>query len=82
LATLGIYAFLSTWNQYLWPLLVINSQEMRTVQVGLAILQNQESVSWSLVMAGIVMIVAPTVFLFLIGYRHVVRGLTAGAVKG
>jgi sn-glycerol 3-phosphate transport system permease protein len=82
LATLGIYAFLSTWNQYLWPLLVINSQEMRTVQVGLAILQNQESVSWSLVMAGIVMIVAPTVILFLIGYRHVVRGLTAGAVKG
>ena len=81
-ATLAIYAFLSTWNQYLWPLLVINSQEMRTVQVGLAILQSQESVSWSLVMAGIVMIVAPTVFLFLIGYRHVVRGLTAGAVKG
>ena len=81
-ATLAIYAFLSTWNQYLWPLLVINSQEMRTVQIGLAILQSQESVSWSLVMAGIVMIVAPTVFLFLAGYRHVVRGLTAGAVKG
>ena len=81
-ATLAIYAFLSTWNQYLWPLLVINSQEMRTVQIGLAILQSQESVSWSLVMAGIVMIIAPTVFLFLAGYRHVVRGLTAGAVKG
>ncbi|HLW60379.1 MAG TPA: carbohydrate ABC transporter permease [bacterium] len=81
-ATLTIYAFLSTWNQYLWPLLVINSQQMRTVQIGLALLQSQESVSWSLVMAGIVMIVAPTVFLFLIGYRHVVRGLTAGAVKG
>ena len=82
LATLAIYAFLSTWNQYLWPLLVINSQQMRTVQIGLAILQAQESVSWNLVMAGIVLIVAPTVFLFLIGYRHVVRGLTAGAVKG
>jgi len=81
-ATLAIYAFLSTWNQYLWPLLVINSQQMRTVQIGLAILQSQESVSWSLVMAGIVLIVAPTIFLFLIGYRHVVRGLTAGAVKG
>lgn len=81
-ATLAIYAFLSTWNQYLWPLLVINSQQMRTVQIGLAILQSQESVSWSLVMAGIVLIVAPTVFLFLVGYRHVVRGLTAGAVKG
>lgn len=81
-ATLAIYAFLSTWNQYLWPLLVINSQQMRTVQIGLAILQSQEAVSWGLVMAGIVLIVAPTVILFLIGYRHVVRGLTAGAVKG
>lgn len=81
-ATLAIYAFLSTWNQYLWPLLVINSQEMRTVQIGLALLQSQEAISWSLVMAGIVMIIAPTVFLFLAGYRHVVRGLTAGAVKG
>jgi sn-glycerol 3-phosphate transport system permease protein len=81
-ATLAIYAFLSTWNQYLWPLLVINSQQMRTVQIGLAILQSQEAVSWNLVMAGIVLIVAPTIFLFLIGYRHVVRGLTAGAVKG
>lgn len=82
LATLAIYAFLSTWNQYLWPLLVINSQQMRTVQVGLALLQSQEAVAWNLVMAGIVMIVAPTLFLFLVGYRHVVRGLTAGAVKG
>jgi sn-glycerol 3-phosphate transport system permease protein len=81
-ATLAIYAFLSAWNQYLWPLLVINSQQMRTVQIGLAILQSQEAVSWNLVMAGIVLIVAPTIFLFLIGYRHVVRGLTAGAVKG
>lgn len=82
LATLAIYAFLSTWNQYLWPLLVINSQQMRTVQVGLALLQSQEAVAWNLVMAGIVMIVAPTLLLFLVGYRHVVRGLTAGAVKG
>ncbi len=82
LATLAIYAFLATWNQYLWPLLVINSTEMRTAQIGLALLQAQESVSWGLVMAGVVLIVLPTVLLFLLGYRHVVRGLTAGAVKG
>ncbi len=82
LATLGIYAFLATWNQYLWPLLVVNSTEMRTVQIGLALLQAQEAVSWGLVMAGVILIVLPTVLLFLLGYRHVVRGLTAGAVKG
>lgn len=82
LATLAIYAFLSAWNQYLWPLLVINSTDMRTVQIGLALLQSQEIVSWSLVMAGVLIIILPTVLLFLFGYRHVVRGLTAGAVKG
>ena len=82
LATLGIYAFLSSWNQYLWPLLVINSTDMRTAQIGLAILQSQEVVAWSLVMAGVVLIVLPTVLVFMLGYRHVVRGLTAGAVKG
>jgi sn-glycerol 3-phosphate transport system permease protein len=82
LATLGIYAFLSAWNQYLWPLLVVNSTEMRTVQIGLALLQSQEIVSWGLVMAGVVIIILPTVLLFLAGYRYVVRGLTAGAVKG
>ncbi|HXX40459.1 MAG TPA: carbohydrate ABC transporter permease [bacterium] len=82
LATLAIYAFLSSWNQYLWPLLVINSTGMRTVQIGLALLQSQEIISWSVVMAGVVLIVLPTVVLFILGYRHVVRGLTAGAVKG
>ncbi|HLJ58550.1 MAG TPA: carbohydrate ABC transporter permease [bacterium] len=82
LATLSIYAFLSAWNQYLWPLLVINSTDMRTAQIGLALLQSQEVVAWSLVMAGVVLILVPTVFLFILGYRHVVRGLTAGAVKG
>jgi sn-glycerol 3-phosphate transport system permease protein len=82
LATLAIYAFLSAWNQYLWPLLVVNSTEMRTVQIGLALLQSQEIVSWGLVMAGVILIILPTVAVFVLGYRHVVRGLTAGAVKG
>jgi sn-glycerol 3-phosphate transport system permease protein len=82
LATLAIYAFLSAWNQYLWPLLVVNSTEMRTAQIGLALLESQEIVSWGLVMAGVILIILPTVLVFLFGYRHVVRGLTAGAVKG
>jgi len=82
LATLAIYAFLSSWNQYLWPLLVVNSTDMRTAQIGLAWLQSSEVVAWGVVMAGVVLIIVPTVALFMVGYRHVVRGLTAGAVKG
>ncbi|MBI5877978.1 MAG: carbohydrate ABC transporter permease [Chloroflexi bacterium] len=82
LGTLAVYSFLQTYNQYLWPLLVTNKAEMRTVQIGLALLQDQERFLWNVVMAGVVMILVPTFALFIIGNRQLIRGLTAGAVKG
>lgn len=82
LGTLAVYSFLQTWNQYLWPLLVTDSKTMRTAQIGLSFLQTEESVSWNLIMAGVILIVAPTVLLLIAGQRQLVRGLTAGAVKG
>lgn len=82
LGTLAVYSFLQTYNQYLWPLLVTNRADMRTVQIGLALLQDQERFLWNVVMAGVVMILIPTFALFVIGNRQLIRGLTAGAVKG
>jgi sn-glycerol 3-phosphate transport system permease protein len=82
LGTLAIYSFIQTYNQYFWPLLVTNDKNMRTVQIGLALLQDQERFLWNVVMAGVVMIVVPTVLLFVAGNRQLIRGLTAGAVKG
>jgi sn-glycerol 3-phosphate transport system permease protein len=82
LGTLAIYSFVQTWNQYLWPLLVTNQRDMRTIQIGLRFLQNEESISWNLVMAGVVLAVLPTVLLLIFGQRQLIRGLTAGAVKG
>jgi len=82
LGTLAVYSFLQTYNQYLWPLLVTNKADMRTVQIGLALLQDQERFLWNVVMAGVVMILIPTFALFIIGNRQLIRGLTAGAVKG
>lgn len=82
LGTLAVFSFLQTYNQYLWPLLVTNNKDMRTVQIGLALLQDQERFLWNVVMAGIVMILIPTFALFIIGNRQLIRGLTAGAVKG
>lgn len=82
LGTLAIYSFLQTWNQYLWPLLVTDSKQMRTAQIGISFLQNEESTSWNLIMAGVVLIVTPTVLLLIAGQRQLVRGLTAGSVKG
>jgi sn-glycerol 3-phosphate transport system permease protein len=82
LATLAVYAFLSTWNQYFWPLLVTNQPLMRTTQVGIASLRFEETLRWGNIMAGVTLVVLPTLLLLLIGQRQLVRGLTAGAVKG
>jgi ABC-type glycerol-3-phosphate transport system permease component len=82
LATLAVYAFLSTWNQYFWPLLITNDPLMRTTQVGIAQLRFEETLRWGYVMAGVIMVVLPTLVLLVLGQRQLVRGLTAGGVKG
>jgi sn-glycerol 3-phosphate transport system permease protein len=82
LATLAVYGFLNTWNQYFWPLLITNQTLMRTTQVGIAQLRFEETLRWGYLMSGVVMVVIPTLVLLLIGQRQLVRGLTAGAIKG
>jgi len=82
LGTVAIYAFLSTYNQYFWPLLITDDLLMRTTQVGIAQLRFEETLRFGLVMAGVVMVAVPTLLLLVIGQRQLVRGLTAGAVKG
>jgi sn-glycerol 3-phosphate transport system permease protein len=82
LGTVAIYGFLSTYNQYFWPLLVTNETLMRTTQVGIAQLRFEESLRWGLVMAGVIMVAVPTLALLVLGQRQLIRGLTAGAVKG
>ncbi len=82
LGTLAVYSFLQTYNQYLWPLLITNNVDMRTVQIGIALLQDQERMQFNTVMAGVVFILVPTMILFVFSNRQLIRGLTAGAVKG
>ena len=82
LGTLAVYSFLQTYNQYLWPLLITNRPDMRTVQIGIALLQEEERMMFNTVTAGIVFILLPTIFLFIVSNRQLIRGLTAGAVKG
>ncbi|MDQ2914898.1 MAG: carbohydrate ABC transporter permease [Chloroflexota bacterium] len=82
LGTVAIYGFLSTYNQYFWPLLVTNQTLMRTTQVGIAQLRFEETLRFGLVMAGVMMVAVPTLALLVLGQRQLVRGLTAGAVKG
>ncbi len=82
LGTLAVFSFLQTYNQYLWPLLITNNVDMRTAQIGIALLQDQEDLHFNIEMAGAVFILIPTFVLFIIGNRQLIRGLTAGAVKG
>lgn len=82
LGTLAVYSFLQTYNQYLWPLLITNSTEMRTVQIGITMLQVFEREQWQVVLAGVVTVMIPTLILFIVANRQLIRGLTAGALKG
>ncbi|CAA7600656.1 Binding-protein-dependent transport system inner membrane component [Acididesulfobacillus acetoxydans] len=82
LGTLGVYAFINTWNQYLWPLLITNSTSMRTVQIGIGMLQFQDATTWNVVMAGVVIILLPSLLTLVLGQKQLVKGLTSGAVKG
>ena len=82
IASLGIYVFIQTYNQFLWPLLVTNKMEMRTVQIGMALIKSGESVNYCAVIAGAVLILLPAVMVFICGQKYLVQGMTAGAVKG
>lgn len=82
LGTLAVYSFLQTYNQYLWPLLVTNDMNMRTVQIGLKLLQDEEHLKTNIVAAGVTIVLVPTFLLFIFSNKQLIRGLTAGAVKG
>lgn len=82
LATLAIYSFLTTWNQYYWPLLVIDNPVWRTGQVGITAFRSTEIASFNLQMAANLVVMAPTIVLLIVGQKQFVRGLTAGALKG
>lgn len=82
LGTLAVYSFLNMYNAYLWPLLITNTDKMRTVQIGISMLQFQESPSWNLVFAGITIVILPSLLLLIFGLKQLVRGMAAGALKG
>jgi multiple sugar transport system permease protein len=81
LATLGVFVFLWHWNDYLWPLVVGQSEEMRTLTVGIASLQ-AERVPLNVVMAGSVVAFVPIFMAYLIGQRYFVEGVTTTGMKG
>jgi len=81
IAALALLTMVNSWNDLLWPLIVNSSPAQLPVSVGLAALIGQYITPFQLVMAGSVIASAPVVLIFLIGQRHFVRGLAAGALK-
>lgn len=82
LATFGIFAFMASWNAFLWPLLVISDTALMTLPVGLSHLHGRYLTDWNLVMAGATVSVIPIVIVYLAAQRYVVRGIALSGVKG
>jgi multiple sugar transport system permease protein len=82
LATLAIWTFLSTWNDFMWPLIVLNDESMYTLPVALANLAGERVQDTELMMAGSVLTVLPVLLVFLVLQKYYVEGITAGSVKG
>ncbi|GIV79947.1 MAG: sugar ABC transporter permease [Litorilinea sp.] len=81
-ATLTIFIFLNAWNDFLWPLVVTNSLEMRTLPVGLSTFQGQYNVQWHLLMAGSVIALAPVLAIYMMGQNWFVEGITLSGMGG
>jgi sn-glycerol 3-phosphate transport system permease protein len=82
LGALALFSFLSSWNQYLWPNLITTEDDMNTVQSGLRLLRQSSFDQPNLLMAGTIIAAIPIFAVLLVFQRQLVRGLTAGAVKG
>jgi multiple sugar transport system permease protein len=82
LATLAVFTFTAQWNNFLWPLIVINDEQMRTLTVGLRALVGEFTVQYPLLMAGSVISVLPMLILFLLAQRFFVRGIALTGLAG
>lgn len=82
LVTLGIFTFLGTWNDFMWPLIVLTDKDLYTLPVALASLSREHVQDNELMMAGSVLTILPVLLLFLGLQRYYIQGLLVGSVKG
>ncbi|MFA6989640.1 MAG: carbohydrate ABC transporter permease [Candidatus Gastranaerophilaceae bacterium] len=82
-ATLSIFTFITTWNSFMWPLIVTNSESMRTLPVGLAVFKGsfRETTEWGQLMACALVSTIPVIGVFLLGQKYFIKGIMSGGVK-
>jgi multiple sugar transport system permease protein len=81
LATLAIFTFMGVFNDFIWALIVINSEQMQTVQLGLAIFRDRYLTEWDLLMAGSVTAVLPILIVFFFAQKYFIKGITLSGLK-
>ena len=82
LATCAIFTFLGSWDEFIWALTVINNVANRTLPIGIALFRGQHSTSWGLIFAASIIAIVPVIAVYLTFQRHIVSGLTNGALRG
>ena len=82
LAVLGIYTFMEQWRDFLWPLVVVTKDTMKTLPVGLSIFHTEFRTDYGIQMAGVLLSILPILMVFLFFQKYFIKGLTAGALKG
>ena len=82
IGAMAVYTFINAWNMYMWPLLVTGSNNMRTVQIGISMLNSVDSQSITMMIAGVVMVIIPSIAIFIVGQKQLIRGMFSGAVIG
>ncbi len=81
MASLGVIKLTTVWNDYIWPLIITNSEQMRTAQLALTMFRN-DVVQWELLMAATTVVIAPLAVIFLFAQRFFIKGLISSGIKG
>jgi multiple sugar transport system permease protein len=81
LATLAVLTFMFTWDDFLWPLIITNSDQMRTLQLGLQMLRGEHTMNWEILMAGSVTALIPVFLLFMAAQRFFIEGITLSGTR-
>ncbi|AEI40857.1 carbohydrate ABC transporter permease [Paenibacillus mucilaginosus] len=82
MATLGVFVFMGTWNDFIAPLVYINSVDLMTLPLGLASMQGMYSTDWPVLMAGTVICILPLIVIFLLAQDFFIKGVTLSGLKG
>jgi ABC-type glycerol-3-phosphate transport system permease component len=82
LSVLAVLVFLGSWNDYLWPLIVLRTAEKFTYPVGLATLVGLYKIEYGMILAGAFLATLPIILIFVIGRNHLLTNITLGAIKG